>query len=619
MFEQHPRTRPAPRAALRCVVAGLALLLPVLVQAPIASADYHVPVCSDLTTGAASNASGWSTSQSGSYVGASLCSGGGYMSAVLLAGVSHNYTDNATLAFGAPANTTIAAFSLWRWDQAGASQPYGTPINTFNINGNTIDACAQSTGCSSEGSTTSPSGSVIGASGLSATQITAIAACGGGAGGVCPSSSTNTEIRIYGGDIQLHQSAPPVAGPVSGSLVTSAAHSGTQGISYSASDNGGGVYAATLMLDGKSVKSSVLSTNSGHCVPTRQNADGSLVFNDVVPCPTSSTSGAMTFDTATLSDGAHQLQLVISDAAGNTTVAYDGQITTQNAPTAGGVPTISGTPVEGQQLTGTDTTFTSQQSAGTAQITTAWLRCDSQGNNCQPIAGANTASYTLTAQDVGATMRYRDTATNNDGSTSAQSAATPVVTAPGGSGGGGPGGGGSGGSGGGGGGQTGSGGAPGQNGASGQNGATGSTASLPGLTITITPGAGAGGPLMGSADQWRVSLAISPSHVHRHTLVTLSGRVTTSPRPGSGKLILLQARPLTAAWRGSGRHRHRVTVYGSWVTFNALRAQSSGQFKATYRFRLGGRRRYQFQALAPKEGGWQNPTGSSKSVTVIET
>ncbi len=423
--------------------------------AAAARADYHVEVCSDLSTGAPSNSSGWTASQRGQFVGASGCDGGGYMDAALYAGVSHNYTDNGTLLFNAPANTSITSFSLWRWDEAAPAQPYGAPVNTISYDGQAIDACSQGLGCSGEGSTTSSSASVVGASGLNAHQIAVIAACGGGSGGVCPASSEDDEIRIYGGDIQLTQATSPSAGPVFGSLVAGGVHTGTQTVSYSASDNGSGVYSASLIIDGRTVASAIPNTNGGRCQPTRQNADGSLVFNYVVPCP-SSASGTFSFNTADLADGAHDVQIAISDAAGNTTPAFDGTIVTQNA-------------------------------------------------------------------------------------------APP-----------------------------------------------------------------------GSALRWSVSLRVWPRRVRLHTRITLAGRVSTSPQPPDGKLVYLQARSVALAWKGRGRARHRVIEGGRWIIFQALQAQADGAFRSTYRFRLGGVHRYQFQAVAPQEGGYANPTGASAAVTVTE-
>jgi hypothetical protein len=56
-----------------------------------------------------------------------------------------------------------------------------------------------------------------------------------------------------------------------------------------------------------------------------------------------------------------------------------------------------------------------------------WRRCDSAGANCVDITAATGTTYTLTAADVGRTIRVRETATNADGTGSADSAATAVV------------------------------------------------------------------------------------------------------------------------------------------------------------------------------------------------
>lgn len=88
------------------------------------------------------------------------------------------------------------------------------------------------------------------------------------------------------------------------------------------------------------------------------------------------------------------------------------------------VPAIGGDPTEGQTLTGTSGTWTS---GPMTSYTYQWRRCDADGTNCADVAGAADAQYTLTAADVGSTMRLRVTA---DGTVSADSAPTAVVTAP---------------------------------------------------------------------------------------------------------------------------------------------------------------------------------------------
>ncbi len=82
-------------------------------------------------------------------------------------------------------------------------------------------------------------------------------------------------------------------------------------------------------------------------------------------------------------------------------------------------PTISGTAQQGQALTVVDGSWANSPTSFTHQ----WQRCDASGNNCTPIAGATSQTYTLTAADVGSTIRVQETASNAAG------AGTPVSSA----------------------------------------------------------------------------------------------------------------------------------------------------------------------------------------------
>jgi hypothetical protein len=98
------------------------------------------------------------------------------------------------------------------------------------------------------------------------------------------------------------------------------------------------------------------------------------------------------------------------------------------APVNTGEPKISGTPQEGQTLTGTSGSWTS-----TSTLTYAyqWLRCNAQGNGCSNIGGATTSSYLVKKADIGDTVRIRVTAKNADGSAQSTSNETAVITAKG--------------------------------------------------------------------------------------------------------------------------------------------------------------------------------------------
>src|SRR4051812_42820997 len=98
----------------------------------------------------------------------------------------------------------------------------------------------------------------------------------------------------------------------------------------------------------------------------------------------------------------------------------------QYAPSNTASPTISGTPQEGQTLTATTGTFTSSSNTTYAF---QWQRCNATGAACANISGATTQTYAVTSADVGNTLRVVVTATNADGSTSANSSPTSVVLA----------------------------------------------------------------------------------------------------------------------------------------------------------------------------------------------
>jgi hypothetical protein len=94
----------------------------------------------------------------------------------------------------------------------------------------------------------------------------------------------------------------------------------------------------------------------------------------------------------------------------------------------GALPTISGNTTQGQTLTETHGTWTNSPTGYTYQ----WQDCDSVGAHCTSIPGATSATYTLTASDVGHTIRVEEAAFNSGGPSTAalSSAATGVVAAP---------------------------------------------------------------------------------------------------------------------------------------------------------------------------------------------
>jgi hypothetical protein len=369
-------------------------------------------------------------------------------------------------------------------------------------------------------------------------------------------------------------------------------------------------------------------------------------YQNFEACP-AKVSGILSWDSGTVPDGQHEVALRVVNAGGNGTIVDDHTITTQNLPSVTSPPTISGASTVGSILTASPAVISSKLGAGSTTITGQWLRCDSTGVNCVEITGATGTSYNLSSKDLAAAIRYEETARDTGGSTITQS--TPLgpigpsaaeqekterektekaekertekqkaetektekerierekvekeKTAANGA--------------------NGTNGTDGANGAPSAGGAGGSAVVSAGtpVLVNVSPGSNLGLVPLGSSAKWVVSLKVSPSRVRRHTPIKLTGTVSTYPHPTNGKLIDLQARSVATVWKGQGSHRRRVTVYGKWLTFQALRAAADGKFSSTYEFRLGGTHTYQFLAVAPAEGQYLDPTGTSPISTVHE-
>jgi hypothetical protein len=88
-------------------------------------------------------------------------------------------------------------------------------------------------------------------------------------------------------------------------------------------------------------------------------------------------------------------------------------------------PSISGVTTEQQTLTLQRGTWSNSPTS----ITDQWEDCNASGGGCVPIAGATGSTYTLTATDVGDTVRVQERAANAGGAGTALSAATGVAQA----------------------------------------------------------------------------------------------------------------------------------------------------------------------------------------------
>ena len=102
-----------------------------------------------------------------------------------------------------------------------------------------------------------------------------------------------------------------------------------------------------------------------------------------------------------------------------------GRLNPTLAPTNTSPPTISGTTQQGQTLSEAHGDWSDSPTAFAYQ----WQDCDTSGNACKPISGANGQTYALTGSDAGHTIRVQESAMNVGGTNApATSTQTAVVT-----------------------------------------------------------------------------------------------------------------------------------------------------------------------------------------------
>ena len=155
---------------------------------------------------------------------------------------------------------------------------------------------------------------------------------------------------MYGATVTLSDPTPPTLSAPSGALwgpgEAGGFHKGTESVTVSADDVGGGVASIVLSADGRPVETYTAPCN----------------FTFAQPCPSSTGTQTLTLPTTQLSDGTHTLTLVATDAAGNQSTVASQEITVENS---------APPPPVGLSATATQTggsTFTATWSDPTGQL-----------------------------------------------------------------------------------------------------------------------------------------------------------------------------------------------------------------------------------------------------------
>lgn len=594
-------SRGAVKVAEVAMLAGLCLLV---LAGSAWAGEYHVYSCR-MPNGVVAPTDGWSGSATGVAVHAEdKCAKGGALVAALSEGVSHVVgTDVATWTFSAPSYERVTKATLWRaGDAEGGSVANAT--YQFWLSGPTepeaFDECIYAVGCMKvRGEPEEP---------MSLSNILAVpsknlgehiyvnASCGGLESYKCPSGKGDANgyaavVYLYAADLVLEQTSQPKVSEVEGELATATTLSGTEDLSFNAEDEGSGVYRAVFTVDGTEVGSTVLASNGGHCQNVGQTTDGLPAFLYLQPCP-ESLRADVPFDTTTLTDGTHHLVVSVTDAAGNSTVALDRNVTVQNH--TKGVEQPTAPSPEGQQpqsteqhaqpiqitpqVTSTASVPTVQpQNNGTNATATAALQVRWNATAKASLAGsygrAQSVSGRLTTSGAapigGAVVEVFDTPSYERAPTRALGTARTAA-----------------------------------------NGSFGFCvpASTPSARLTFAYSAQLGAPVpsVTAALQLTVpaslTLRIAPRTTNQGGRILFSGKLRGAPLPPGGKQLVLEA----------------STLRGQWRQFQVLSTAKGGVYRATYRFRLAGPIDYKFRVVSQQEADFPYAAGASNVVLVHE-
>jgi hypothetical protein len=147
------------------------------------------------------------------------------------------------------------------------------------------------------------------------------------------SADPEAQALVSGGAFTILDTTVPSISNVSGSLIAGGTLSGSDSISFTATDSGSGIYSATVLVDGQQIVQEVPETNGGLCVNLAP-AGTTMAFAAPQPCPATENI-SIPLNTTQFSAGQHHLQVLVEDAAGDQAVAFDGTITTSGPPLVG--------------------------------------------------------------------------------------------------------------------------------------------------------------------------------------------------------------------------------------------------------------------------------------------
>jgi hypothetical protein len=342
-----PRRPLAARASPGRLLLAAAILLPpaaataALLTATAAYAGSWVEVSCVNPSQSAAPSEGWTSFAAGGGYGSNRgtgCGPGSPMFAILSMDAAVGVGSAETLQYTPPGGSRLIGGSVdvSMYADGGGFNASGTavaysPEYAYNASSVFFQCASGLTPCANG---TNDFAGVLGIPGGRGGNLYLSAGCGGHEGYACNSGGSEgawSLVRLWWANLLLENDSPPTGSGFSGSLLAAAAH-GTADLQFAAADPGGpGVYLVTLQIDGHTAYQATPDGNAGHCVAVGSSG-GAWMFDYQQPCKQAETVD-VPVDTTGLADGAHALKVFVTDAAQNSSVVYDGTITTTNRTT----------------------------------------------------------------------------------------------------------------------------------------------------------------------------------------------------------------------------------------------------------------------------------------------
>jgi hypothetical protein len=569
-------TRVSARHLLVLLLVGLRLLI----GPPTAHAGEWTQVTCTQPNGQPAPTEGWTGTSVGGlspYSSANDNCGqqGGYLIAANSSRVTVGRSTGPMWEYAVPSGSTIAGGSITVSLTAPQGQAYLATPNNVTDGADILANCQFNLPCGSSGSYSA----IVPIEHLGGTKLYAAAMCvgpgqpgsseadcaaGDGANGL------NAQTVVYAADTELASNSTPTATDFAGSLLASAA-SGTADLTFSAQDpEGPGVYRVIVDVDGNAVYQGTPEANGGRCASIGVDSSGVAEFLYAQPCKRDVAIDVPVVTTR-FPNGQHELKVIVQDAAGNTSVVYDGTISISNADASASSGPITGSgglssqpfsrgPANGTNASEQATLTAHWKSTAKADLTSGYnqphvIAGRLTGPGATPIAGA-LIDLTATPAYAGAKpITMTNPRTARDGSFSVKLAgglsSRRILLAY----------------------------------------RSHLNDTLPVATHTLMLSVRAA-----------ITLRISPQIASVDRRIYFKGMLRGDPIPPGGKQLVLEAR----------------SAGTPWLEFNVIRTDSRGRFNASYRFRLAGHHRYRFRVISKYEADFPFAAGASNAVLVEE-